>query len=309
MALSADAFATQKRGRQIAPGVAASTKLYAGGLVAYNPGGYLAVGADTANFLFAGVAVEQVDNSSGADGDLDCNIWRGGVFLMTLATVIAQSNVGDMVCLVDDEKVDLAGDTDNDVVVGMIVEYVDTTHAWVDMSVGDSLAGGVSTEHGAGIIGTGVAPQTTRFKKDGKIITDIKIDLTGLAVVGTAAKDAIGLSAGGVAFIGRNVVAKNGIIYKIEMLCIEAPVEGTATITQDIDLGSDASGAIEYDGAVGTIVVNAATLVAGEVATNDVPALTANDYLYLIEGDTAATTGVYSAGQYIIRLHGYDMLA
>ncbi len=166
-------------------------------------------------------------------------------------------------------------------------------------------------EHGAGVIGTGVAPSTMRRQENSIIITEIAIDLTGLACKGDAAGDAIGLSAGGVAFIGRNVVANNGIVYKAEILCIEAPGEGTATITADIDLASNSSGTIEYDGAVasgGAVVINTATLVAGEVVTNDVPALTANDYLYLVEGDTAATTGVYDAGQYIVRLYGRALL-
>ncbi len=82
------------------------------------------------------------------------------------------------------------------------------------------------------------------------------------------------------------------------MLCIEVPGEGTATITTDINLASNSSGAIAYDGDVtggGAVVINSAALVAGEIATTDVPALTANDYLYLTEGDTAATTGVYDA--------------
>lgn len=164
-----------------------------------------------------------------------------------------------------------------------------------------------SAEHGVGAIGTAFAPRTYRWEDRGTIITEIQVDLSGLGVVGTAAKDVIGLAAGGAAYIGRYVVATYGIVYKIEMLCIEAPGEGTATITQDIDLGADDQ-SLAYDGACDDIIVNTGTLVAGEVVTNDVPALTANDYIYLIEGDTAATTGVYNAGQYIARFHGHALI-
>lgn len=169
---------------------------------------------------------------------------------------------------------------------------------------GDPLA----AEHGAGAIGTAFAPRTYRFDNDGNIVTEIHVDLTGLACKGDAAKDAIGLAAGGVAFIGRYVVATYGVVYKVEMICVEVPAEGTATITGDIDLGADDEGTLVYDGAVDDVVINAATIVAGQMAQTLVPALTPNDYLYLVEGDAAATTGVYSGGQLIVRLHGHALI-
>lgn len=171
--------------------------------------------------------------------------------------------------------------------------------------------GDALSEHGAGAIGTSSfgAPRTYRYTRDETIITEIHVDLTGLGCVGTAAKDVIGLAAGGAAYIGRYVVATYGVVFKIEMICLELPGEGTATITADIDLGAEDVGTSAYDDPCDDIVINTASLVAGEVATTDVPALTANDYLYLIEGDTAATTGVYNAGQYIIRLYGHPVLS
>ena len=167
-----------------------------------------------------------------------------------------------------------------------------------------------AAEHGAGVIGTGTqtAPITTRWIEDGVIVTQIKFDLTGLGVVGTAANDVIGLVAGGVAFLGRNVVATNGIIFKAHMFCIEAAA-GSATITQDIDIATNASGTLEYDGAAGAgKLINGATMVAGQGVENLVPATTANDYYYIVEADTAATTGVYSAGQYVLTTWGYPLL-
>lgn len=167
----------------------------------------------------------------------------------------------------------------------------------------------VPAVYGAGALGTNIAPRQYRYNEGGHIITEIHVDLTGLACKGDAAKDAIGLAAGGAAYIGRYVVADYGVVYKIEMICVELPTEGTATITTDIDLGAEDVATTAYDGAVDDVIVNTAALVAGEVVTNDVPALTANDYIYLIEGDTAATTGVYSGGQYIIRFHGHALLS
>ena len=165
---------------------------------------------------------------------------------------------------------------------------------------------------GAGAVGTSSfgAPRTWRRVENGIVITTIKFDITGLGCVGTAGNDVIGLAAGGVAYIGRYVKATNGVIFKAHMACIEAPGEGTATITQDIDIASNASALLEYDGAAGSAkVIDGATMVEGQGVVNWVPAMTANDYLYIVEGDTAATTGVYNAGQYILTLYGHAVLA
>lgn len=181
-----------------------------------------------------------------------------------------------------------------------------------DTFTGNAIGTVAAAEHGAGAIGTSAfgAPQTSRRQENSTVITEIKVDITGLGCKGDAADDAIGLAAGGVAYIGRYVTATYGIVYKVEMCCIELPGEGTATITADIDIATDSAGTHEYDGAIGgATLINSASLVAGETATNDVPAMTANDYIYLAEGDTAAATGVYNAGQYIIRFHGHALLA
>lgn len=166
----------------------------------------------------------------------------------------------------------------------------------------------VPAEHGAGAIGTAIDPRTRRNTVNGDIITQIEVDLTGLACKGDAAKDAIGLAAGGAAYIGRYVTATYGVVYKIEMSVIEAPGQGTATITSDIDLGAEDVGTTAYDGAVDDVVINTGGLAAGKTFQTLVPALTANDYIYLVEGDTTATTGVYNAGQVIIKFWGHPVL-
>jgi hypothetical protein len=172
----------------------------------------------------------------------------------------------------------------------------------------NSLPAASDAEHGAGAVGTAFAPRTYRWQQDGHIITEIHVDLTGLAVVGTAAKDVIGLAAVDECYIGRYVTATNGIVYRIEMICVELPTEGTATITTDIDLGADDQ-VLDYDEGADDIILNTGGLVAGQIVVNETPALTANDYIYLIEGDTTAATGVYSGGQYIIRLFGHALLS
>lgn len=162
----------------------------------------------------------------------------------------------------------------------------------------------VSSEHGAGAVGTGVAPVTYRTEENGIIITRIKIDLTGLKSKGTA-NDVIGLATGGAAYIGRNVVAKNGVIFKAEFSCIETPAGGD----DDVNVVTNASGALAYDGAGGTTYIsNSGPIVAGKTIQNLTPAITANHYYYLTCG-AGDTEGVYTAGQFILTLYGHAVLS
>ena len=164
-------------------------------------------------------------------------------------------------------------------------------------------ASAVATEHGPGAIGTGVAPVTYRRNENGIIITEIKVDLEGLASVATA-NDVIGLAAGGNAYIGRNVVATNGIIFMIQQICVETPTGGD----NDVNIVANASGTLAYDGAGGTTYgVNAGDAVAGQVVQNLVQGLTANHYFYLTAG-TGDTAAAYTAGQFIFRLFGHPVL-
>lgn len=172
------------------------------------------------------------------------------------------------------------------------------------LTIGNIATAIEAAEHGAGAIGTALAPRTYRWVENGVIITQIKFDLTGLASVATA-DDVIGLAAGGAAYIGRNVVATNGIIFKAEFSCIETPAGGD----NDVNVVTSSNAALAYDSAGGTTYIsNSGDLVAGQTIQNLVPALTANDYFYLTAGtgDTAAT---YTAGMYILTLYGHALLA
>lgn len=161
-----------------------------------------------------------------------------------------------------------------------------------------------AAEHGAGAIGTAATPKTRRWTDRGVIVTQTTFDLTGLASVATA-NDVIGLAAGGVAYIGRNVVATNGVIFKVELSCIETPATGD----NDVNVVANSSATLAYDDAGGTTYLsNSGDLLAGQTIQNLVPALTANDYFYITAGtgDTAAT---YTAGMYVLTTYGHAVLA
>ncbi len=167
----------------------------------------------------------------------------------------------------------------------------------------------LSAEHGTGFVSTAFAPRTSRRTENGTIITEIKFDMDGLAVQGTTAKDVIGLSAAASSYIGRYVIATYGVVYRIEMICTVLPTEETATIALDLDLGKDSVNRAQ-DATAATVLIDAGTVVAGQMYSTDTPnALADNDYLYLIEGaGTDGTTGEYSGGQFIIRLYGHPVL-
>jgi len=132
-ALSADKALQYTEGVELSFPVVAADIIYAGSLVCVNAAGYALPGSDTAGLIFQGIAVEQVDNSLGDAGDKTVVLRRRGLIKMTLGTAISQANVGDNVFLVDDESVDIAAQTTNDIFCGIIAGYIDSTHAWVDI--------------------------------------------------------------------------------------------------------------------------------------------------------------------------------
>ena len=133
MTITADQALDYKEGVENTHKVYQSTKIFAGCDVCVNAAGYLVMGGDTAGQIYQGVSREYVDNSSGSDGDKTCKVRRRGLIKRELATAITIANVGDNVFLSGDNKVDLAGNVSNNIYAGNIAEYIDTTHAWIDI--------------------------------------------------------------------------------------------------------------------------------------------------------------------------------
>jgi hypothetical protein len=132
MPLSADRKTKYREGIELEYKVAASAKIYAGSLVCLNTSGYAAAGADTASFKFLGVAREQADNSSGANGDITVRVRRKGVFRMA-ASGMAVTDIGAAVYVSDDQTV--AKSTTNSVACGKIAEFVSATEVGVDIDM------------------------------------------------------------------------------------------------------------------------------------------------------------------------------
>ena len=112
--------------------------------------------------------------------------------------------------------------------------------------------------------------------------------------------------AAGAAYIGRNVVANNGIIFKATLDCLETPAGGD----DDINVVRNSSAALILSGAGGTAYVsgNSGDLTLGVQIQNLVPAVTANEYYYLTAG-AGDVAGTYTAGMLIFTTYGHPLLA
>ena len=106
-----------------------NVKVPKGVLVCINTSGYATNGADTANFLFAGVSYEQVDNSAGSAGDKEIRVEKTGEHVFAYnGGDAAQAVVGKEVYIVDNQTVDddaLA--VTNDIKCGVIAEVLSGT--------------------------------------------------------------------------------------------------------------------------------------------------------------------------------------
>jgi len=132
-ALTEDKALQYSEGVELPFEMSAGDKIYAGSFVCVAADGYAVPGSDTAGLIFEGVAIEQVDNSAGADGDKSVVLRRRGLIKALVGTAITIANVGDNVFLVDDQTVDVTANTTNDIFCGVIAGYIDTTHAWIDI--------------------------------------------------------------------------------------------------------------------------------------------------------------------------------
>ena len=163
---------------------------------------------------------------------------------------------------------------------------------------------------GAGIEGTAdvYVTQVERFKSDTTtnvniVKTTILLDLTGLTKSATAG-DIIGKDGAGVAYFARVTTADQGVIFGIQMTCLEVPSAGDG----DIDIYSATEGTGVEDTAITALtesqITNGGALVAGSMVAGG--AISADQYLYLVNAQGAGA-GTYTGGRLLIELTGYDV--
>lgn len=102
-----------------------NVKIPKGVLACVNTSGYVTNGSDTASYLFAGVSYEQVDNSAGSAGDKEIRVEKTGEHTFAFGAGNAtQASVGKEVCITDNQTVDDAATTTNDIKCGAITEVL-----------------------------------------------------------------------------------------------------------------------------------------------------------------------------------------
>ena len=106
-ALAKDRNTVSRAATKLSIAVAASVKIYAGALVAVNASGYATPGATAITLKAIGRADEQVDNSSGGDGDLKVEVSKGVFRYDNSASsdAITTAEIGSECYIVDDQTV------------------------------------------------------------------------------------------------------------------------------------------------------------------------------------------------------------
>ena len=168
--------------------------------------------------------------------------------------------------------------------------------------VKSKIANGIAA--GGGI--DAVSPEIQVGKYNGEIVTTIFIDIgAGSIVSGTDTGDVIGEDGVANAYVTQITSAKNGIVYKGEIVCLEVPTTGDP----DINVAANSSGTIAEDaGGEGQhVLANCGTHTLALKTDFTIPAGgIQDDFIYLTHGGT--TAGTYDAGKFYIRFYGVSAL-
>lgn len=140
-ALATERLTTTQMGAQSARNmgslpVAASTKIYAGSMVGLNSSGYLVPVSAAQGIKPVGRAEETVDNTSGANAALNCEV-RLGTFKFANSSstdALTQTDVGQLCFAVDDQTVARTSDKGKRMPAGELVQ-VDSDGVFVDMTI------------------------------------------------------------------------------------------------------------------------------------------------------------------------------
>ena len=108
--------------------------IYKGALVAVDTNGWAVPAVNAAATKVVGVCREQVDNTDGANGDLEVRAATGVFkFVNDTGTPVAQTSIGDIAYVVDDQTVSSATGA-NSTIAGLIVGLDDDDDSvWVDV--------------------------------------------------------------------------------------------------------------------------------------------------------------------------------
>lgn len=121
----------EKARRLVSHPVVATGVIFKGSLCRLSAAGYLGVALAEVGAKFAGISEFAVDNSAGANGDVDGSVLREGIFLLE-GVGFTQANVGAEVYASDDQTISTV-QAANEQAVGTITNFVSATQVWVDI--------------------------------------------------------------------------------------------------------------------------------------------------------------------------------
>lgn len=134
MALTKDRNTKRRDGRLFSDPVAAATRIFAGSLMCLNATGDAVPGSTSTTLKARGVALEQVDNLSGAAGAVRIQSSRG-VFPFANSAAgdqITRADIGANAYIVDDQTVAKTNGTNTRSVAGVIRD-VDSDGVWIEI--------------------------------------------------------------------------------------------------------------------------------------------------------------------------------
>lgn len=116
--------------------VVAADIIYEGALVSIDQpdtDGAALPSGDVAAQMFAGVCVEEADNSAGAKGDINVRVDISGATVILVTSGMNAEDIGVEVMTADDQTVEKAAASTNNQAVGKIVEYISATSVRVKL--------------------------------------------------------------------------------------------------------------------------------------------------------------------------------
>lgn len=122
-ALTSDRATPKSSGLRVNLPVAATKKIFIGGLICISATGYALPGYTATTLKTIGIAEYGVDNSSGADGDLRVTVERTPAWLVNSgADAVGQADIGSSCYVVDDQTVAKTNGTNTRSVAGKVLD-------------------------------------------------------------------------------------------------------------------------------------------------------------------------------------------
>lgn len=132
-ALTQDRNTRRSDGNQVAPPVAATTRIWGGAIVCVNAAGFAVPGATSTTLKAVGVSEHRADNSAGVAGAIRVRCRKGPHRFANSAAAdaITLADVGSDCFIVDDQTVAKTNGSNTRSVAGKIFD-VDADGVWVD---------------------------------------------------------------------------------------------------------------------------------------------------------------------------------